>query len=89
MKKGFTLIELLVVVIIIAVLTAVALPLYRKAVTKAKYTEMVILVKALGEAREHYELVNGHVSSLNKAPSDFVVSETAPGHWQYKRLGEF
>lgn len=41
--KGFTLIELLAVVLIIAILTAVALPYYYNAVENARITEVVVL----------------------------------------------
>ena len=63
MKKGFTLIELLVVVLIIGVLSAVALPQYTKAVTKARFAEAMTNLKAIESATRLCFLAD---SSLNR-----------------------
>ncbi len=54
MKKGFTLIELLAVVIIVSILSAVALPQYRRAVNKAKLTEAVTHLNAIQKGIDMY-----------------------------------
>ena len=58
-KRGFTLIELLVVVLIIAVLAAVALPQYQKAITKSRAMRLLSLQKELAMAQEVYYMQHG------------------------------
>ncbi|WP_428897860.1 prepilin-type N-terminal cleavage/methylation domain-containing protein [Parelusimicrobium proximum] len=71
MKKGFTLIELLVVVLIIAILAAVALPQYTKAVEKSRATQALIMLRALRDAQVRYQLQN---DSFTKNFSELDVS---------------
>ncbi len=58
-RVGFTLIEFLVVVLIIGILATLALPLYQKAVAKARGAAVISLIKALGQAQDKYFLENG------------------------------
>lgn len=66
MKKGFTLIELLVVVLIIGILASIALPQYRKAVVKARFTEALTNLKAIGEAQQVCTLEKGSGCDFNE-----------------------
>ena len=71
--KGFTLIEILVVVVIIAVLAAVALPQYQKAVDRSAATQMFVTGKAIKDAQELYYLDNGkYADSLDKLDLGFA-----------------
>lgn len=58
-RAGFTLIELLVVVIIMSVLTAMAVPQYRKTLDRSKAAEAMQVLPALFEARERWVVEHG------------------------------
>ena len=56
---GFTLIEILVVVLIIAILAAVAVPQYQKAVKKSRATQVDLIINTATKAVDAYLLENG------------------------------
>lgn len=59
-KQGFTLIELLAVVLIMAALTSVALPQYRKSVERARVAEALQMLPVIYDARDRLMTENNY-----------------------------
>ncbi len=78
--KGFTLIELLVVVIIVGVLSAIALPQYRKAIEKSRSAEAVTLGKAIVESQNRSLTAFPNDPVNEKAALDIKLSDSS-GSW--------
>ena len=62
MKKGFTLIELLAVVLIMGILSAIAMPQYRRSLNRARIAEAENMLAPMYESRERWAIENGYRS---------------------------
>ena len=70
-RKGFTLIEVLIVVLIIAILSAVAVPQYQKAVMKSRYSALMPIAKSLANGNEAYYMDKGQYAT---SPTELDVA---------------
>jgi len=68
--RGFTLLELLIVVAIIAVLVAIAIPMYRSYVNKAQLT---VAYSALDTIRKKFEVFRVDNGEYPSPPIDFTT----------------
>ena len=73
-KYAFTLIELLVVVLIIGILSAVAVPQYKRAVVKSEFAGVLMQLKTLYDVEQLYYLENGRYASSD----ELVISGLPP-----------
>lgn len=78
MKKGFTLVELLVVIVIIAVLAAFGLPMYRTSVDEALGAEMLKMAQTVMGAQKEFAAKNGEgLYTLNPNVLNVTLKGTA------------
>ena len=70
-RSGFTLVEVLIVVLIIAILSAVAVPQYQKAVMKSRYSALMPIAKSLANGNEAYYMDKGQYAT---SPTELDVS---------------
>ena len=79
-RRGFTLIELLVVVVIIAILAAIALPQYQKAVEKSRAAEAWVTLKSIVDAVEAAKLEHGVDSAQGLKWDDLALGFGDPSY---------
>jgi len=81
-QRGFTLIELLIVVAVIAILTAIALPMYRDYVVRSNRSDAIISLTELANLEEKFY---SNQLSYTTAFTSLSFSTTSPN--RYYTLG--
>jgi type IV pilus assembly protein PilE len=79
--KGFTLIELMVVVVIIAIISAFAIPAYLHYAIRARRVDGQELLLRVANAQERYYATNNHYGSLDQLGYDAAASKSEKGYY--------
>ncbi len=79
-KFGFTLIELLTVVLILAILTSIALPQYRKSIYRAEAANALINLKSLYDSAKRAYAMNSEFPSSFASLDIKLLSDETPGN---------
>lgn len=76
-QKGFTLIEMLTVVLIIGIISAIAMPQYRRAMQKAQATEAISMLRVMYDSGERLAAQMGYRNfcALSQAEPEIAVFE--------------
>ena len=84
MRKGFTLTEVLVVILIIGILAAVAVPQYRRVITRVRNREGITALRTIGKGVEMYNLANGPLPDGYSRDFSMLDVEVKPSaYWEY------
>ncbi len=81
-QAGFTLIELMIVVVVVAILSAVALPSFFEQVRKSRRADAISALSQVQQAQERWRANNPTYSnSLAAPPTGIGVSNPASGYY--------
>ena len=78
-KKGFTLVELVIVIVIVGILSAISVPIYRGYIEKAIMAEGQTLLSAIGKAELAYHLQYKRFLPVEKTSYDPDLNVDARG----------